>query len=156
MARSFEQRDAPRLGVYIDYRFRRTDLGVSGERAFVLFLFALEPHVGSLTLIGRFDPSPEPYPYVLPASVGLVELPFYASLAHPGAAAGGLLRGAVTAWKALDQFDVLWTLGPNPMSIVIATMGVESILASARQVTKLVAPGPLVAIQTPALPVARA
>jgi glycosyltransferase involved in cell wall biosynthesis len=123
VARSFEQRDAPRLGVYIDYRFRRTDLGVSGERAFVLFLFALEPHVGSLTLIGRFDPSPEPYPYVLPASVGLVELPFYVSLAHPGAAAGGLLRGAVTAWKALDQLDVLWTLGPNPMSIVIATMG---------------------------------
>jgi glycosyltransferase involved in cell wall biosynthesis len=123
VARSFQQRDAPRLGVYIDYRFRRTDRGVSGERAFVLFLFALEPHVGSLTLIGRFDPSTEPYPYALPASVGLVELPFYASLAHPGAAAGGLLRGAVTAWKALDQFDVLWALGPNPMSIVIATMG---------------------------------
>ena len=124
MARSLEQRDAPRLGVYIDYRFRRTDRGVSGERAFVLFLFALEPHVGSLTLIGRSDPSSEPYPYALPASVGLVELPFYASLAQPRAAVGGLLRGAVTAWRALDHLDVLWALGPNPMSIVIATMGV--------------------------------
>ena len=123
MARSFEQRDAPRLGVYIDYRFRRTERGVSGERAFVLFLFALEPHVGSLTLIGRSDPSPEPYPYVLPASVSFVELPFYASLAHPRAAARGLLRGAATAWRALDHLDVLWALGPNPMSIAIATMG---------------------------------
>ena len=124
MARFFAQRDAPRLGVYIDYRFRRTDRGVSGERAFVLFLFALEPHVGSLTLIGRSDPSPEPYPYVLPDSVALVELPFYASLAKPGAAAGGILRGAVAAWRALDQLDILWALGPNPMSILIATMGV--------------------------------
>jgi glycosyltransferase involved in cell wall biosynthesis len=123
VARSFEQREAPRLGVYIDYRFRRTGEGISGERAFVLFLFALEPHVGSLTLIGRADPSPEPYPYVLPASVGLVELPFYASLAHPRAVAGGLARGAVTAWRALDDLDVVWALGPNPMSILIATMG---------------------------------
>ncbi len=123
MARSFEQRDAPRLGVYIDYRFRRTDRGVSGERAFVLFLFALEPHVGSLTLIGRADPSPEPYPYALPSSVRFVGLPFYPSLASSRAAVGGLLRGAVAAWRALDHVDVVWALGPNPMSIVIATMG---------------------------------
>ena len=36
---------------------------------------------------------------------------------------GGLLRGAVAAWRALDHLDVVWALGPNPMSIVIATMG---------------------------------
>src|SRR5207245_422726 len=36
------------------------------------------------------------------------------------------------------------------------TRGTESILASAMPVTKLVAPGPLVAIATPTLPVARA
>ena len=117
-------REALRLGVYIDYRFRRSDEGVSAERAFVLFLFALEPHVGSLTLIGRLDPSNEPYPYPLPHSVGLVGLPFYRSLAQPGAAAGALLRGAARAWRALDDLDVIWALGPNPLSIVIATMGV--------------------------------
>ncbi len=124
MARSVEHRAAPRLGVYIDYRFRRSGERLSAERAFVLFLFALEPHVGSLTLIGRFDPSTEPYPYVLPASVDLVELPFYESLAHPRAAAGSLLRGAVRAWRALDGLDVVWALGPNPMSIVIAAVGI--------------------------------
>ena len=39
---------------------------------------------------------------------------------------------------------------------VIATSGVESRYASAIPVTKFVAPGPLVAMTTPALPVARA
>ncbi len=39
---------------------------------------------------------------------------------------------------------------------VIATIGMLSSLASARQVTRLVAPGPLVAMHTPTLPVARA
>ena len=39
---------------------------------------------------------------------------------------------------------------------VIATRGTESIWAEAMPVTRLVAPGPDVAIQTPTLPVARA
>src|SRR5262245_38859072 len=38
----------------------------------------------------------------------------------------------------------------------MAMTGVESIFASARQVTKLVAPGPEVAMQTPTLPLERA
>ncbi len=39
---------------------------------------------------------------------------------------------------------------------VIATIGTESMCASAIGVTRLVAPGPLVAMQTPTLPVATA
>ena len=39
---------------------------------------------------------------------------------------------------------------------VMAISGMLSSLASARQVTRLVAPGPLVAMQTPTLPVVRA
>ncbi len=39
---------------------------------------------------------------------------------------------------------------------VMATMGVESIIALVRPVTRFVAPGPLVAMQTPTLPVERA
>ena len=39
---------------------------------------------------------------------------------------------------------------------VMQMRGTESIFASARQVTKFVAPGPLVAMQTPGLPVVRA
>ena len=39
---------------------------------------------------------------------------------------------------------------------VIATIGTESIFASARGVTRFVAPGPEVAMQTPTLPVTQA
>ena len=39
---------------------------------------------------------------------------------------------------------------------VIATIGTESIFASASGVTRFVPPGPLVAMQTPTLPVAHA
>ena len=39
---------------------------------------------------------------------------------------------------------------------VIATTGLESMYAAAMPVTRLVAPGPEVAITTPVLPVARA
>lgn len=116
-------RPKPRVGVYIDYRFRETDHGRSAERAFALFLFALEPHVGSLTLIGRLDPSPEPYPYALPPSVRLIGLPFYATLTRPWAAAPAIARGARQAWRALDEVDALWALGPNPMSVLIALLG---------------------------------
>ena len=39
---------------------------------------------------------------------------------------------------------------------VMATIGIESIMAVARPVTRLQAPGPLVARMTPTLPLARA
>jgi glycosyltransferase involved in cell wall biosynthesis len=113
----------PRVGVYIDYRFRETGHGRSVERAFALFLFGLEPHVGTLTLIGRLDPAQDPYHYAVPPSVAVVGLPFYASLAQPAAAGAAIARGARRAWRALDDVDVLWSFGPNPMSVLIAVMG---------------------------------
>ncbi len=54
------------------------------------------------------------------------------------------------SWKASPPSRLLATWP------VMATMGIESIMALARPVTRLVAPGPLVAMQTPTLPVARA
>ncbi len=124
MARSFEPREGPRLGVYLDYRFRRSNGSLSAERAFALFVFALEQHVGSLSLIGRLDPASEPYPYAVPSTVSFVELPFYPSLGDPKAALGALLRGVTKGWRALDDVDVVWALGPNPLSVAIAVMGV--------------------------------
>jgi len=53
------------------------------------------------------------------------------------------------SWKASVPMTCV------PTWPVMANSGTESILASARQVTKLVAPGPLVATQTPTLPVVR-
>ena len=52
------------------------------------------------------------------------------------------------SWKASVPISV------RPTCPVIATTGIESICASASGVTRLVAPGPEVAMQTPTLPVA--
>ncbi|SKU11365.1 Uncharacterised protein [Mycobacteroides abscessus subsp. abscessus] len=52
------------------------------------------------------------------------------------------------SWKASVP------MRPRPTWPVIATTGIESICASASGVTRLVAPGPEVAIMTPTLPVA--
>jgi glycosyltransferase involved in cell wall biosynthesis len=114
---------ACRVGVYVDYRFRRSEAGLTTERAFALFVFGLLPYVGSLTLVGRLDPSPDPYPYALPPSVRFVGLPFYESLADVFGVVRALGGGLRRAWRALDDVDVLWSLGPNPMSIAIAVMG---------------------------------
>jgi len=54
------------------------------------------------------------------------------------------------SWKASEPIT---GLGTCP---VIATIGTESMNASDSAVTRLVAPGPLVAMQTPTLPVAHA
>ena len=54
------------------------------------------------------------------------------------------------SWKASLPMSLLVTWP------VMATIGMESIMASTRPVTRLVAPGPEVAQQTPTLPVARA
>ncbi len=54
------------------------------------------------------------------------------------------------SWKASDPIAALGTLP------VMATIGTESMLASANGVTRLVAPGPLVAMHTPTRPVAAA
>ena len=54
------------------------------------------------------------------------------------------------SWNASEPIAALATWP------VIATIGTESIIASAMGVTRFVAPGPLVAMQTPTLPVATA
>ena len=64
--------------------------------------------------------------------------------------AGRVMPKVSASWKASLPMSLEWTWP------VMATMGMESIMASTRPVTRLVAPGPEVAQQTPTLPVARA
>jgi len=54
------------------------------------------------------------------------------------------------SWKASEPITL------DETCPVIATMGMESMCASARAVTRFVAPGPEVAMQTPTRPEARA
>ena len=63
---------------------------------------------------------------------------------------GNVMPRMSASWKASVPID---PLGTCP---VIATTGTESMYASASGVTRLVAPGPEVAMQTPTRPVAAA
>jgi glycosyltransferase involved in cell wall biosynthesis len=109
-----------RLAVYTDYVYRRVDDVVYAERAFALFLAALLPHVERLRMIGRLDPGGGPTRYALPPEVDLAGLPHYASLANPVQALRSAPRAIRCMWRALDNIDVVWVLGPHPYAVLLA------------------------------------
>ena len=113
-----------RLAVYTDYAYRRDSSGVWAERAFALFLGGLAGRVGSLTVIGRLDPRPGEARYRLPDEVGFVPLPFYESLARPASALAAIARSQAAVWRALDEVDAIWLLGPHPLAIAAALLAV--------------------------------
>ncbi len=102
-----------RLGVYCDFSYRVTDGVISAERPFSLFIEGLAPHCERLVVVGRLDSAPEPYPFRL-QSVELVELPHYRSGADLGAVMRAIPLSLRRFWRALDDLDVVWILGPNP------------------------------------------
>src|ERR1039458_6135572 len=57
-----------RLAVYCDYSYRVADGITTAELPFSLFVEGLAPHCDRLVVLGREDPSPEPFPYRLWAS----------------------------------------------------------------------------------------
>ena len=126
-----------RLAVYTDYVYRRTDGIVRAERAFALFLAALAPQVERLVLIGRLaaDGGAQAR-YALPPDVELAPLPHYQSLADPRAVLASLGRSLRHIWRALDDIDVLWVLGPYPHAIVLVAVALcrrRSVVLGVRQ-----------------------
>jgi glycosyltransferase involved in cell wall biosynthesis len=109
-----------RLGVYADFAYRRTPAGLETDQAFVLFAAALAPFVERLVLIGRLDPSTEPWHYRVPEAAGFAPLPHYSALSDPVAAARGGMATLRAFWRVLDDLDAVWLLGPHPFSIVFA------------------------------------
>lgn len=87
-----------------------------------------------------------------------------AAMWNASARVRGMSLGSVTRKLCLvigmviPQMSASWKasvpISPRPTCPVIATTGTESICASASGVTRFVAPGPDVAMQTPTLPVA--
>jgi glycosyltransferase involved in cell wall biosynthesis len=55
--------------------------------------------------------------------VELGGLPHYRTLADPRAALSSLGRSLGRGWRALDDIDVLWVLGPFPHAILLALLG---------------------------------
>jgi glycosyltransferase involved in cell wall biosynthesis len=114
---------APRLGVYCDFSYRVTGDSVSAELPFSLFVEGLAPHCRRLVVLGRLDTTPGQFPYRLRAAE-FVALPYYGS----GADLAAVLRTIPAAirrfWRALDDLDVVWILGPNPpQALLFAVLG---------------------------------
>jgi hypothetical protein len=109
-----------RLAVYTDYEYRSDGEHRYGQRAFVVFLEALRPHVDRFVLVGRLDPEPGRSHYRLHEDTELVGLPHYTSLAHPWSVARSLLASIRRFWRLLDEVDTVWVLGPYPHSVVFA------------------------------------
>lgn len=111
-----------RLAVYTDYTYRQDADGISGERAFVRFMTGLRPHVECLLLLGRLDTVPGRSHYALGVDVEFIGLPFYTSLMHPGQALASLGGSARRFWRALDDIDTVWLLGPYVHAIGFALL----------------------------------
>ncbi len=109
-----------RLAVYTDYVYRQVGDTIRAERAFALFVAALAPKTERLRLIGRLAPGDGESRYALPPGIELASLPHYGSLADGPAALSSLARSLRRAWRALDDIDVVWVLGPFPHAVLIA------------------------------------
>lgn len=103
-----------RIGVYTDYTYHQTDGGTYAERAFAVFLNQLADHFASFKIIGRLDPSPGRARYRLAEKIEFVPLPFYGRLTQLGAVARATGRAMAAFWRAIDDLDVVWLLGPHP------------------------------------------
>ncbi|MHB8235174.1 MAG: glycosyltransferase, partial [Solirubrobacteraceae bacterium] len=111
-----------RLAVYTDYEYRSDGVRRYGQRAFVVFLEALRPHVERLVLVGRFDPEPGTSHYPLHDDTELVGLPHYENLTQPLSVARSLFGSLVQFWRLLDEVDTVWVLGPYPHSVALALL----------------------------------
>jgi glycosyltransferase involved in cell wall biosynthesis len=111
-----------RLGVYSDFSYRRVGSDLFAELPFVLFLIELAKRFDRLVLIGRLDPAPGKFPYRVPASVEFVALPHYARLSSPRSAAGTTLASLRSFWRALEDVDCVWLLGPHPLALAFALL----------------------------------
>ena len=104
----------PRLGVYTDYAYSLKDGRLYAERAFAIFIAELAHRLERVAVIGKLDPEgASRYPL---GDVDFVPLPHYPSLWHTWPAIRGMLGSVRPFWRALDQLDCVWILGPHPLA----------------------------------------
>jgi phenylacetate-CoA ligase len=111
-----------RLAVYCDLVYRRADDGtLTTDEAFALFAARLADVTSRLVLIGRIDPAPGPLAHRLPPGAELAGLPHYEDLSGARSPLA-LARSLGRLWRALDDVDVVWLLGPHPLGLVLAAL----------------------------------
>jgi glycosyltransferase involved in cell wall biosynthesis len=111
-----------RLLVYTDYLYHRREDAVYAERAFALFLARLAEDFDRFTVAGRLSPGGEGGHYPLGERVDFVPLPYYARLSDPLPVLTGIAGAVRRFWRALDQADAVWLLGPHPLAFPFAAM----------------------------------
>jgi glycosyltransferase involved in cell wall biosynthesis len=111
-----------RVAVFTDYVYRRDGDGVYAERAFALFLGEIAARVQQLEVIGRLAADDGPKRYRLPPSARFAALPHYESLVAPAAVISSLARSLTVMWRALEDKDVAWVLGPYPHAIALVAV----------------------------------
>jgi glycosyltransferase involved in cell wall biosynthesis len=125
-----------KLVAFTDYVYSQRGETLYGERAFALFLVSLTAHVEQLTIVGRLNTEPGAFHYPIPPSVRFVGLPHYSSLTKPVSVALSLVRSLQRFWRALDDADRVWLLGPYPHAVafaVIALMRRKPLILGVRQ-----------------------
>jgi glycosyltransferase involved in cell wall biosynthesis len=112
-----------RLLVYTDYAYQRDEAGrLYGERAFVVFMVAMAQHVERLTLAGRLRPERQASHYAVPDDVGFLPLPHYETLIRLHEPVISMVRSITRFWRALDDVDTVWLLGPYLHAIVFVAL----------------------------------
>lgn len=112
-----------RLGIYFEVPYRRDEEGFSTHVPFIRFVLALRPHFDGLVLVGRVDPEPGREPYVIPDDIEVAALPHYASLKDTIGIVATFPATLRAIWGALGRVDAVWVIGPVPMSIPVAALG---------------------------------
>src|SRR5215203_606805 len=112
-----------RLGIYFELPYRRDESGFSTHIPFIRFVLALRPHFDGLVLIGRVDPEPGREFYAIPDDIEVAALPHYASLRDIIGIVSRLPETLRAIWHALGSVDTVWVIGPAPMSIPVAVLG---------------------------------
>jgi glycosyltransferase involved in cell wall biosynthesis len=102
-----------RLAVYCDYSYRLDGGELYAELPFGLFAQELAPHCERLVFVGRLDERPGRFPFRM-RGAGFVPLPSYTSGAHLREVVKAIPASVSRFWRALDDLDTVWILGPNP------------------------------------------
>ncbi len=111
-----------RVAVYTDYPYHQEDGRVYAERAFAIFLGRLASHFQRFTVVGRLAPYSSRARYPLGEHVELTPLPYYASLSEPVPVLKAVAGSIRQYWRALDDTDCVWLLGPHPLAILFAVL----------------------------------
>jgi glycosyltransferase involved in cell wall biosynthesis len=111
-----------RVAVYGEFSYRRDAQGLSTDQSFALFVARLGGFVERLLIVGRLDPKPGSTHHRLQGDFDFAELPDYASLGSMTSALRATLASIPRLWRSLEQVEVVWLLGPNPLCVVFALL----------------------------------